>query len=227
MPSILTDDALITVAKAKFNCGLASSYTADDDFLEDLIMDTSAEIANYCQRILKHATYQEYYTGNNRQNLILNQYPCWTIDWIKDNGSTLPTSDYQLLGDDIDRGTVYRELGWITNNVYTGLINEEAVASTRKYEVKYTAGYYTPTNALYGTGTGKDIPRGLQSVCAELVAEKYLQIKQAGLGVSAIKQGDLSYTFGKYSLRNVTNDVEGLSARHASVLAKFKKLVLG
>jgi hypothetical protein len=184
---------------------LAFDYS-DRYNLERLINSVSTEVENYTGRKLVSTEYvDEEYSGNNRQRLVLNQYPVTSLDSVKWEDSLMDSDEYSINSQDAEKGFIYRENGWQGNYLYSGLVGEP-VASSRSYKVTYTAGY-------------DQIPSDIQEVVIEMISEKLMLQKSQASGLKSIDQGELRYVFGDDGGYNSA----GMPLKYAKVLDKYKR----
>lgn len=222
----LTLNALTTLSRTKNVCNIPTADTTQDSMLEEMIEDYSDVVSKICQRVFPYAAYVEKIEGSDRQLLLLNQYPAWTITYVKSDGDTIDSSEYETLAYDIERGAIFMEKGWYAIKFTTGMLSFEPTAKKRMYEISYSAGYYMPADTInYGKLTGKDLPRDIQLAVSAIVAEEYNRIKNGGYGVTSIKQGGLAYTFADKN--NLDPYMEGISPGNMAKLAKYRRWYVG
>lgn len=138
--------------------------TAEDTRLDILINAVLAAVESYCDRNIISRTYTEYYSGNGRAFIVLNQRPVTSITsiYLDDNGfwgatsggfstSNLLTAgtDYALYIDTPEgysaSGMVYSRKGyWDVPTAYSpGLISPSYGPMNGNIKVTYVAGYLT------------------------------------------------------------------------------------
>lgn len=221
----LIDKALTTLADTKAIAGIASTDTTSDALLELLINNTSLSIAGYCSRIFKRGSFTEFIPASGRQALILQQWPIASISSIADDGMPLTlNTDYRLDAQDMAQGQIYRENGWESKWLVSGLTSD-ARASSRIITVTYIAGYYLPGDPLYVAGADASLPMDLGMVCSQMVAESYYTTKRQAYGnLKSLSEGGLSYGWGVDSAA-YGSIATGIQDKYAIVLNRFRRAV--
>lgn len=141
-----TENALLALADAKV--WLDSTGTTEyDGLINDCINEMSAVFNTECGRKLKARAYTEYYDGNGRSSLFLNNYPVTSTGVTVTIDETRAfTTDYQVTSTDVivstDKGLVRLD-GWTFQ------------AGTANVKVEYSAGYST-SDAFVLTRAAKD-----------------------------------------------------------------------
>jgi hypothetical protein len=216
--------AMTTLADIKAMLGITD--TASDVRLENLINRTSAMIAHYCDRVFTRSTYTaETYHGNNRQLLILRQWPVVSVTSVLANGSTLAATEYEVKTQDQARGVIYKSNGWNQSITYASGLTLDTWASGRDYTVTYVAGYYMPTDVTvapadphYVVGDPASLPLELVSLCETMVAAANLAWSYNTLGLKRISEGGLTYEWGSaaaYGVHGLPNDLEAIISRYS------------
>lgn len=180
MPTLLTDTDLV-----KLRLGVSDD---DDELLEQLITEVSADFEHRTSRVVAEATYTEYYSGRGEQVLHLRNGPLVsvtsveTVSWGKDsNGdpdetrTTVDPGDYRLDGLRSDR---FRGAGKIK------MLCGSWCPGTDNYRIVYVAGW---DDDIY-TAAVDDIPQDLVSVATSRVCELYNLRRLHGL--TARDEGD-------------------------------------
>ena len=117
--------------------------------LEEIINSASAYIENYCNRKFVSTAYTEYYDGNNRSKLLLNQYPIISVTsidrWEYLTQASIQTytehTDFEIYSDE---GIIYKSMGWFKGH--------------KAYKIVYTAGYAT-------AAMPEDLKQGCKEIC--------------------------------------------------------------
>lgn len=73
---------LITRARALYNLNNRATTSAENDTLDALIAAVSKSIEQYCWRTFATTTYDELQPGNNRQELVLRNYPLVSVERV-------------------------------------------------------------------------------------------------------------------------------------------------
>jgi hypothetical protein len=207
------DSALTTLASAKMVAGVSSGDTTDDAVFERFINKVSMAVSSYCDRIFARGTFTEQVAPQNRQLLLLKQWPIVSITSVTDNGSALvQDTDYRCDAQDMARGELYKENGWMGSMLVTGL-TLDPVAAARLLVIVYIAGYHLPSDPLYIEGDAASLPLDISAVVDELVATKYYARKRMGFGLSSYKEGGLSFSYSNFDLQ----------AEHGDTLNKYRR----
>lgn len=133
--SLDTDNALLSLADAKEYLGSTGS-TSNDSKIYDVVNAVSYRLNAETGRLLKSRSYTEYYDGNGKDYLLLNNWPISsttitiTIDETRlftSTGDVITSTDVML---DTDVGRIR-------------LDGESFDSGTRNVKVEYSAGYST------------------------------------------------------------------------------------
>ena len=216
--------AMTTLADVKAMLGITD--TAQDVRLENLINRISAMIAHYCDRAFTRATYTaETYHGNNRQLLILKQWPVVSVTSVSTGGTVISSSEYEVKSQDQAMGAIYMAGGWNAATTYATGLTLDTWASGRDYSVTYVAGYYMPTDVTvapadphYVVGDPASLPLELVSLCETMVAAANLAWSYNTLGLKRITEGGLTYEWGSaaaYGAHGLPNDLEAIISRYS------------
>jgi hypothetical protein len=221
-------NGLTTVANAKLICGITSSTY--DATIELLVNRASARISAFLGRDLSRKTYTEKLSGDNRQMLILQGWPIASITSVKiDDVPLVLNTDYRLDDQDKRSGMVYKENGWFTRPLVSGL-TLDVQAAARGIDIVYIAGYYLPADVTsppndphYVAGADGSLPLEIQGIVDELVADAWGKIQRKAYGLDSYKEGGISFGFAHALASSVAL---GFSDEHASVLMAFKRPVV-
>lgn len=219
-----TDDRLTTLANAKELLQLTDS--ADEQFLDRLIVRASRRIRNYCGREFSLQTYQDILPSYGRVYLQLPEYPITQVLRVFDGSDTgtdteLSATEYRV---DKAEGRLYREAGW----AWTAQVQEGALTTfpppdseARRWLVEWSAGYTGPdgtTSTGHGaSSTGSTLPADLEDACLELVKASYKARSRPG-DVQSESVGDVSVTYKAGGTRVLPETVEDLLAAYRSVI---------
>lgn len=186
-------EALTTLTTVKRRLGITvNDY---DTQLEDYINRASILIKDYYGFSLKRTEYTEPYKPTNSQWLTLINYPVQSIAYITYQGTALTVNvDYVAAAQDLKYGTIYKENFW-TGASYVAGVSYMPLASTRSYEVKYTAGFYLPADAGYVVGAEASLPLTISDVCETIVSNTFKTDNEQRQGVKSTSQGGVSYTY--------------------------------
>ena len=212
--------ALTTLENAKLICGV--SGTAFDAQLTLLINRVSGAVRGYLDRQLTRSSYVETLPGTFRQLLLVREWPIVSIASVVVNGYTITSPQYYRLDpQDKASGMVYKEDGWNTVQLVTGM-TADVVAASRDIVITYDAGYYLPADALYVEGSATSLPDEIQGVVDEMVMERFVRLKTKSNGLTSYSEGGISY--GWQTHRDTV--MMGISDEHAMVLNPFKRFVV-
>ncbi|KXG42874.1 head-tail connector protein [Tepidibacillus decaturensis] len=122
----LSANALTSVTAVKEYLKIDATDTSQDSLFEALINASSNVIENYCNRSFIESTYtDEEYDGKETSNLILKNFPVYSVTSIKIDDVLVDSTEYKVRK---DSGIVVR-----LNSVWpAGIMN---------IKVTYTAGY--------------------------------------------------------------------------------------
>jgi uncharacterized phiE125 gp8 family phage protein len=91
----LNPNALTTLQSAKEY--LKITDISEDTLIESLINSASEQIEKFCKRKLKEKTYSdEEYDGTCRTNLLLNQFPVFSVSSVKIDDVLIDSSEYKV-----------------------------------------------------------------------------------------------------------------------------------
>lgn len=186
-------------------------FSQDEDYatsrlLERKINAYSEWVERALGRKLGRKNYVEKYSGNNRQRLLLNQWPIININSIKVNGDTLDAALYECDANHKLQGVVYKTDGWTAESYLMGLVGEPG-PSLRTIEVNYDAGYVLPKDdALL---TPRTLPYDLEDLVIALIAYDYAQ--QGSKGLKSFKITDVEWVWNT-----------GLAQQYQAILDRYK-----
>jgi hypothetical protein len=217
--------ALTTLNNVKAIAGIPSGVSSYDTMLELLINRMSATMRKYLNKTLTRATYTEHLTGTNTQFLITAEDPIVSITSIYDRGLLLELNkDYLLSDEDKLIGRVYKENGWRTLDLISGLAGD-ARAAARTIDIIYVAGYYLPADTAEGhyvEGADSSLPLDIQEIVDEKVVLKFMKNKIGSQGLSSYSEGGISMSW-----EGVGSGVElGLTDEQAATLEAYKRHVV-
>lgn len=130
-----TEISLLSLADGKVRVG-STSDTDQDGIISDLINAVSARFEVETGRKLKSRSHTEYYDGNGKNYLYLNNYPLASTDITitVDENRAFDDTDDQITSTDIILSTESAKVGLDNNTFETGTAN---------VKIEYTAGYTT------------------------------------------------------------------------------------
>lgn len=217
--------ALTALSDLKAFLGIASGDTSEDALLNTLITQCSDLIEEFCGRVFGTASYTEYYCGDGRPFLVLNQRPVTAITslYLDETAfwgqapnafaaATLLTegTDYALDKDQPNgssrSGLVFNINGaWpVPVNYSPGLISPVIGPGVGNIKVTYTAGYAS-------------VPTPLTLACNMLIAKVR---NSKTYGEALVSETDEVYS---YQLAGEAK-VGMFSKEVASVLARYRNV---
>jgi len=146
--------ALLTLAEYKIFSNIIN--TNADTRLQAIIDSANAFFLLKVKRIIEEATKEQYYDGDNSQELLLSDYPIVDITELKVNDNVIQPSDY----------ITYAASGIIRllYNVFTN--------GFQNVYIKFKCGY-------------NPVPKDIKMAIAELVSKKYEQFDKKGNSFSS------------------------------------------
>jgi hypothetical protein len=209
----LSLQAMTTLANAQAITGVASG--TDTTLFELLIERVSATVMQDLHHNPIRDDYDELYVPNNRQLLILKNFPIAADPVVTDDGVSLTIDvDFFMSGEDAAAGRLYRPTGWSGLEYVQGLTNDP-VAGKRSIEVVYTAGWYGPADTHYSAGALDSLPIDLSGLVDQLVAEQYYNTKRQLHGLKNYSEGGISFTLNSEMQKD-----------YARIIAKYGRFVL-
>ncbi len=171
--TVLSTEALTTVADVKELLGISAGSTSKDNLITRNINYATKIILNYCGRTSFNDTaYTEYYDGIGGTELVLRNRPVITVTSVAYNTEGNSTGAYTTL--DSDDYFVDTEAGIIKSQ-------QQFVGNYHTWQVIYTAGYTT-------------IPDDLAEACARMAAYMTEQ-GTAGTNVKKRQEGQRSVEY--------------------------------
>ena len=152
---------LVTLARVKLELGITDADS--DGLLESKITETSAAIAEYCNRVfaLERVT-EKFRFGGEADVLTLRRWPVAEIHSVTVDGTVLDESEYEI---DTGDGTLTR------------LWSDTLAPWSACYsiQVDYSAGYVLPGQA----GDGPSLPADITAAALQLIQMRVTQQGQA------------------------------------------------
>ena len=192
----LAANALTTLERMKLMLGL--SDVADeriDDIITLLINKASAWIERQTGRHLGRQSYRQWYKADGQQELVTDEYPIVSVEYIKEAGRLVDPDLYDF-GQTGNIGVIYRDDGWLRASYRAGLAFD-SVATKRNIEVSYTAGYVLPKDAT--EDDPQTLPADLEGLIWEIVGQAYTNLQNGSLGLSSFTISDVVWVFDKGS----------------------------
>ncbi len=192
----LAANALTTLERMKLMLGL--SDVADeriDEIITLLINKASAWIERQTGRHLGRQSYRQWYKADGQQELVTDEYPIVSVEYIKEAGRLVDPDLYDF-GQTGNIGVIYRDDGWLRASYRAGLAFD-SVATKRNIEVSYTAGYVLPKDAT--EDDPQTLPADLEGLIWEIVGQAYTNLQNGSLGLSSFTISDVVWVFDKGS----------------------------
>lgn len=192
----LAANALTTLQRMKLMLGL--SDVADeriDEIITLLINKASAWVERQTGRHLGKQSYRQWYQADGQQELVTEEYPIISVEYIKEAGALVDPGLYDF-GQTGNVGVIYRDDGWLRASYRAGLAFD-SVATKRNIEVSYTAGYVLPKGAT--EDNPQTLPADLEGLIWEIVGQAYTNLQNGSLGLSSFTISDVTWIFDKGS----------------------------
>lgn len=218
--------ALTTLARAKRALGIATSDTAQDDLLADLILSASAHINKWCRRTFERTTYTEYPRCYGTRKVRFRQRPVLTLTSVYLD-STRTFAAGSLLTVDEDYALINQQLVRLSGvwpmavENRRGLLANKQVPAEGIVKVVYVAGY-DPPGETPGT-PASPMPEDVIQACNLLIARD-LGIAGAGESMQAENLEDYSYLRQR---GGAERDEQGIPPEITGILAPYRRLSLG
>lgn len=191
---MLADNALTTLERMKMMLGLPDATDERTNMIVELLINrASSWIERQTGRHLGKKKYLQWYDADGQQELVTDEYPIVSVDYVKQRGQIVDPStyDYSQTG---EVGVIYRDEGWMKAGYRRGLAYD-IVAPKRVIEVSYTAGYVLPKDAT--TRNHQTLPADLEGLLWDMVSQVYTNLQNGSQGLSSFSISDVTWTFDK------------------------------
>ena len=191
---MLAENALTTLNRMKLMLGLSDIEDEKTDMIVEMLVNrASSWIERQIGRHLGKRTYLQWYDADGQQELVTEEYPIISVEYVKQRGALVdPQSyDYTQTG---EIGVIYRDEGWLKAGWRNGLAND-IVASKRIIEVKYTAGYVLPKDAT--ENDPQTLPADLEGLLWDVVSQAYTGLQNGSQGLSSFSISDVRWDVDK------------------------------
>lgn len=190
----LATNALTTLETVKMLLNIPAEEITSAGLLALLINAASAWVETMTGRRLGLQTYTERRVASGTQELLLNEYPIVSVEYVRDlQGGTICPNDYDIENTK-EIGVVYKETCWPFRGYTAGLANDYTAAA-RYLEVRYTAGYVLPKDA--GEDNPRTLPYDLESLVWGVVEQEMSLRRNGAQGLTAFSISGVSWTFDK------------------------------
>lgn len=144
-----------------------------DSLITNIINRSYKILETYLGRVMKSATYTEYYDGDGSETLLLEQYPIISVTSLYDDPERVFGSDTLL---DPSNYLIYKERGSIK------LYNDESVfmCGLQNIKVIYVAGYAT-------------MPGDLEDACIQMAETIFNRVTTGGFDQATLGQESQQY----------------------------------
>ena len=184
-PSIDTINSLVTLDQV--NGFLSTTPDTALTYLLNFYINSASWLCNTrTKRLLKSRSLTEYYSGDNTNTILVNNYPITTITAVYidstrtfDSDTLIDSDNLVYMPDKLANQLIY------DNNIFT--------LGIRNIEVQYIAGYVV-------------IPYDLQQACLEIIAYFYLNTEEKRFGVESRNIGDGSVTIDTFNIPKSASD---------------------
>ena len=191
---MLAENALTTLNRMKLMLGLSDIEDEKTDMIVEMLVNrASSWIERQIGRHLGKRTYLQWYDADGQQELVTEEYPIISVEYVKQRGALVdPQSyDYSQTG---EIGVIFLDecllkAGWRFGLAY------DIVASKRIIEVKYTAGYVLPKDAT--ENDPQTLPADLEGLLWDVVSQAYTGLQNGSQGLSSFSISDVRWDFDK------------------------------
>ena len=191
---MLAENALTTLERMKMMLGLPDATDERTDLIISLLINrASAWIERQTGRHLGKKAYRQWYDADGQQELVTDEYPIISVEYVKEQGAEVDPSsyDYSQTG---NVGVIYRDEEWLKAGYRKGLAYD-IVAPKRVIEVSYTAGYVLPKDAT--EDDPQTLPADLEGLLWDMVSQIYTNLQNGSMGLSSFTISDVTWVFDK------------------------------
>ena len=191
---MLAENALTTLSRMKLMLGLSDIEDEKTDMIVEMLVNrVSSWIERQIGRHLGKRTYLQWYDADGQQELVTEEYPIISVEYVKQRGALVDPQSYDYTQPG-EIGVIYRDEGWLKAGWRNGLAND-IVASKRIIEVKYTAGYVLPKDAT--ENDPQTLPADLEGLLWDVVSQAYTGLQNGSQGLSSFSISDVRWDFDK------------------------------
>lgn len=191
---MLAENALTTLERMKMMLGLPDVTDERTDLIVSLLINrASSWVESQTGRHLGKKAYRQWYDADGQQELVTDEYPIVSVEYVKEQGKEVDPSryDYSQTG---NVGVIYRDEGWLKAGYRRGLAYD-IVAPKRVIEVSYTAGYVLPKDAT--EENPQTLPADLEGLLWDMVSQIYTNLQNGSQGLSSFTISDVVWVFDK------------------------------
>ena len=191
---MLAENALTTLERMKMMLGITGETDERTDMMiTQLINRASCWIERQTGRHLGKKAYRQWYDADGQQELVTDEYPIISVEYVKEQGSMVDPGryDYSRTG---NAGVIYRDEGWLKAGYRRGLAYD-IVAPKRVIEVSYTAGYVLQKDAT--EEDPRTLPADLEGLLWDMVSQIYTNLQNGSQGLRSFSVSDVRWEFDK------------------------------
>lgn len=220
----LKDNALTTLDTLKNELGIKPTDESDEERDKKLcrkINTYSDLIENVTGRIFKLQTYTEKYQGSNTQTILLNNKPVTNIVSVTQDGETIESTEYQLLGKHDNKRRLFKNSGWKQSS-YGYLMTPQRKFGDFDIEITYEAGYILPYDENYPEKP-RTLPYDIENAILTFICVDMSQ-EGSSQGLKGFKISDVSWDFGN-PFENLTT-MKQMSPKAYNTILTYRNRVL-
>ena len=207
---MLAENALTTIERMKLMLGIPDIVDERTDKIIALLINrTSSLIENQINRNLGKKSYKQWYEADGQQELVTQEYPIISVEYIKENGVEVSSNEYDFTQTG-NIGVIYKDTGWLKTGYRRGLAMD-IVAHKKCIEISYTAGYVLPKDAT--EDNPQTLPADLEGLLWDMVSQSYTNLQNGSQGLNSFSISDVTWNFDK-SQRPEWQQVIGLYRRY-------------
>ena len=207
---MLAENALTTIERMKLMLGIPDIVDERTDKIIALLINrTSSLIENQINTNLGKKSYKQWYEADGQQELVTQEYPIISVEYIKENGVEVSPNEYDFTQTG-NIGVIYKDTGWLKTGYRRGLAMD-IVAHKKCIEISYTAGYVLPKDAT--EDNPQTLPADLEGLLWDMVSQSYTNLQNGSQGLNSFSISDVTWNFDK-SQRPEWQQVIGLYRRY-------------
>lgn len=189
------------------------TVATDDDLIEDLIREASAEVVRHCRRSFARARVRESGLSQELGSVAVSLTPLVEVHSVWRGGE--PILDFRI--EDAGAGLIMASSGILAAGEARWWSDSFVHGGHDSFEVEYTGGYLTPEEATGEPPTvpPRTLPYDLEGAVIEMVAAVYEpQTSGAGRTIKSVKVEDITYQYetdksgGGESLLSITDRLD-------------------
>lgn len=191
---MLASNALTTFDRMKLLLGLSGEIDEQTKELVELLINrASSWIERQIGRHLGKQKYLQWYPADGQQELVVDEYPIISVEYIKEEGCLVDPCRYDY-SQTAEIGVIWRDDGWLKAGYRRGLAYD-IIYLKRAIEVSYTAGYVLPKDAT--EEDPQTLPADLEGLLWDMVAQAYTNLQNGAMGLTSFSISDVTWEFDK------------------------------